>query len=166
MTPPAKKTPSKSVARVKKANSAAVLQEEQNALAMKAFQMRKAGASWWEIAENLKISEQQAGMLVHNRIKEAAKLVDEGTKRTMLAMEVDRLDTLQQAIWADAVGGDRQAIETALKIIQARAKVLGLETIPSSTVTNNTIVVAGTSEEYVAALKRVSELPIVSHEEM
>jgi hypothetical protein len=84
----------------------------------------------------------------------------------MLAMEVDRLDSLQQAIWTDAIGGDRQAIETALKIIQARAKVLGLETIPTNTVTNNTIVVAGTSEEYVAALKRVSELPIVEHEEM
>lgn len=164
MTPPAKKT-SKSVERVKKANTAAVLQEEQNALAMKAFQMRKAGASWWQIAEDLKISEQQAGMLVHNRIKEAAKLVDEGAKRTMLTMEVDRLDTLQQAIWNDAISGDRQAIETALKIIQARAKVLGLDSIPTSTVTNNTIVVAGTSEEYVAALKRVAELPVVDYEE-
>lgn len=165
MTPPAKKT-SKSVERVKKANTAAVLQEEQNKLAMQAFQMRKSGASWWQIAEELKISEQQAGMLVHNKIKEAARLVDEGAKRTMLAMEVDRLDSLQQAIWTDAIGGDRQAIETALKIIQARAKVLGLDSIPTSTVTNNTIVVAGTSEEYVAALKRVSELPLIDHEEI
>jgi hypothetical protein len=74
-------------------------------------------------------------------------------------MEVERLDTLQRAVWQDAIGGDIKAVETALRIIQARAKVLGLDNMPVNTVTNNTIVVAGTPEEYVSALRKVVEIP-------
>jgi orotate phosphoribosyltransferase-like protein len=166
MTPPAKKTASKNLAEVKKANNAALALEKENKLAMEAYQLRQAGVSWWDIAEQLKISEQYASNLVQHKIKEAARLVDEGIKKSMLTMEIDRLDSLQKAVWNDAMLGDRQAVETALKIIMARAKVLGLDAIPTSTVTNNTIVVSGTPDEYVNALKKVSELPIINHEDI
>lgn len=153
---PRKATTKKDVVAVKKANSAALLMEKQNEMARRALSMRKMGRSWWDIAESLQISENQASQLVSHAINQAAALVDEGMKRSLLAMEVERLDDLQAAIWADALGGDLKAVETTLKIIQARAKVLGLDNIQTTSVTNNTIVVAGTSEEYVAALKRVA----------
>ncbi|CAB4194596.1 hypothetical protein UFOVP1264_51 [uncultured Caudovirales phage] len=156
------KQPTKTaVAKIKKANAAAVLQEQQNEIARKAYEMRKSGKSWYQIAENLKITERNAAEQVANAISTAAAFVDEGTKQYLLAMEVERLDDLQQAVWQDAIGGDIKAVETALRIIQARAKVLGLENVTTSTVTNNTIVVAGTSEEYVSALRRVVELPAI-----
>jgi len=137
----------------------AIIQDERNEMARKALEMRRSGRSLWSIAEYLGISERKANTLIADTLKEAADLVDAGHKRSLLAMEVDRLDELQSAVWQDAISGDRQAVETALKIIQARAKVLGLDNMPTSTITNNTIVVAGTSEEYVAALRRVAELP-------
>jgi len=154
-----KASPTKAVAKAKKVNTMAIIQDERNEMARKALEMRRSGRSLWSIAEYLGISERKANTLIADTLKEAADLVDAGHKRSLLAMEVDRLDELQSAVWQDAISGDRQAVETALKIIQARAKVLGLDNMPTSTITNNTIVVAGTSEEYVAALRRVAELP-------
>ena len=157
MTTP-KKT-SSTVAKIKKANAVALVQEKENLLARKAYELRQQGESWWAIAEKLKITERQAGALVSDAISAAADLVNEGAKQSLLAMEVERLDTLQRAVWQDAIGGDIKAVETALRIIQARAKVLGLDNMPVNTVTNNTIVVAGTPEEYVSALRKVVEIP-------
>ena len=155
------KTPAKKKAAVvKAANSAALLMEERNEMARRALEMRKEGRSWWSIAEALKITEGQANTLVSQTIMQAANLVDHSMKRELLAMEVERLDDLQRAIWQDAIGGDLKAVEVALKVIQARVKTLGLDNIQSAAVTNNTIVVAGTSEEYINALRRVAQAPL------
>lgn len=153
----AKKTTKSEVAAVKKANSAALLMEQQNEKARQALEMRKAGQTWWYIAEKLKITETAASNLVSQAITAAANMVDEGAKRSLLALEIERLDELQRAVWTDAVTGDIRAVEAALKIIQARSKVLGLDNISNSTVTNNTIVVAGTSEQYVNALRQIAQ---------
>ena len=162
---PKKATTKKAVAQIKAASSAAILREQESINAHKALEMRRSGKTWWQIAETLKISERYAANLVHKALEEAANLVDHGAKQQLLALEVDRLDNLQQAVWQDAIGGDLKAVETALRIIQTRSKVLGLDNMPTSTVTNNTIVVTGTSEEYVAALRRVSEMPVLEIEE-
>lgn len=42
-------------------------------------------------------------------------------------LELERLNTLQNAIWAKAVGGDYKAIELCLKISERRVKMLGVE---------------------------------------
>lgn len=42
------------------------------------------------------------------------------------ALELYRLDRLQQALWEDAVSGDVGAIDAVLKIIDRRIKLLGL----------------------------------------
>lgn len=151
--PPKKKT---ELVAVHKANSAALLMEQQNEKARKALELRKAGHTWWHIAENLGVTETAASNLVSHAIAEAAAMVDEGAKRALLALEIERLDELQRAVWTDATSGDIRAVEAALKIIQARSKVLGLDNITGNTVTNNTIVVAGTSEQYVDALRKIA----------
>ena len=42
-------------------------------------------------------------------------------------MEVQRLDSLQAAVWADALAGDIKAVDAVLRIVQARVKLLGLD---------------------------------------
>jgi hypothetical protein len=42
--------------------------------------------------------------------------------------ELDRLDRLQRNVWAQALNGDLQAVQVALRIIDRRAKLLGLDT--------------------------------------
>lgn len=147
MTAPAKRQ----TAAAKKANDA----EKRAQMAKRAHQLRREGRSWWDIAEILGITEYAANRLVADRIAAAAELVDEHAKRELLTMEIDRLDTLQNAIWGDAVNGDRAAVETCLKIIQTRSKILGLDQATGQQVTNNTIVVPGNPSEYIAALKAV-----------
>jgi uncharacterized small protein (DUF1192 family) len=43
-------------------------------------------------------------------------------------LELSRLDAMQRAIWPKAMEGDSRAIETCLKILDQRAKYLGLNT--------------------------------------
>lgn len=143
------------LSRTKKALVEAEARARKNDLAIRAHQMRREGVPWWDIAEELGITEQVAARLVSDRIAAAAELVDQGQRRTLLTMELDRLDQLQRAVWADAIGGDTRAVETALKIIDKRARLLGLENATGQTVTNNTIVVPGNTVEYVAALRAV-----------
>jgi len=155
----------KQVATTKKALQAADAQYAENERIMTAYKMKKEGRSWWQIAEALKISEYQASRLVSQAITVASSLVDNAYKRELLSMELDRLDDLQRAVWQDAINGDLKAVETALKIIQTRAKVLGLDNVQSATVTNNTIVVAGTSEEYINALRQAAQKPLMIESE-
>jgi hypothetical protein len=65
-------------------------------------------------------------------------------------LELDRLNALQNAVWGMALSGELKAIETTLKIMQHRARLLqlGEESKDSS---NTTVIVAG--EDYVETLR-------------
>lgn len=43
------------------------------------------------------------------------------------ALELDRLDALQDALWDDAISGDMTSVDRVLKIITARCRLLGLD---------------------------------------
>lgn len=132
-----------------------------SAKALRAYELRSAGTPWWDIAEELGVTERYAASLVANKIASAARMVDEGVKQHLLAMEVERLDQLQRSVWDRALGGDLRAVDAVLRIITTRAKILGLENATASTVTNNTIVVAGNTDEYIAALQRATHQEVI-----
>ena len=44
-----------------------------------------------------------------------------------ILLEAERLDALQEGIWDKAVGGDSRAIEVTLKLLERRARLLGLD---------------------------------------
>jgi DNA-binding CsgD family transcriptional regulator len=89
--------------------------------------LRASGLSFREIARNLNVVPSTAYKAVarglaaaneHNR-EEAASLRD---------LEVMRLDQLQAALWTRAIDdGDHQAIDRVLRIMERRAKLLGLD---------------------------------------
>jgi uncharacterized protein (DUF1501 family) len=163
----AKKTAtSKSVAAVKKTTSAAVLRERENELAKKALEMRREGKTMSQVATELKLTVEDASNKVSNALKQAAALIDEGAKQEIMALEMDRYDLMQQNLWALALAGDIKAVETILKISDRRLRILGLDGSQTNSITNNTIVVAGTGDEYLSALKRIAETPkIIEYEE-
>lgn len=146
------------MSQTKQAIADAEKNERQAKLAKQAHQLRTEGASWFEIAEELRVTEDVASTLVANRVRAAAALVDEGSKRQILSLELERLDVLQRSVWTTAITGDTRSIDTALKIMAARAKLLGLDVgMNANQVTNNTIVIPGNPVEYVAALRAISE---------
>jgi hypothetical protein len=150
-----------SVKRVTKAKSAADLLEAQNKQARRAYELRQQGKSWWHIAEELGITESLAMARVDEAIRSASQLVDEYSKRSMLVMEVDRLDALQEAYWFNALSGDVKSAELILKISSQRSKLLGLDDITSQSANVHTVIVQGTSKEYIEALRVASERKVI-----
>ncbi|WP_438489567.1 helix-turn-helix domain-containing protein [Streptomyces sp. S186] len=93
----------------------------------KAIRMKIDGASYSEIATALGYSSRSAA---HMDVKRSLEkhVVEEGLAiEAWRELELARLDTLQQAIWGKAMSGDTRAIEAALKILDRRAKLLGLD---------------------------------------
>jgi orotate phosphoribosyltransferase-like protein len=140
-----------SAAATRKALEEADNLERTNQLALKAYRMRKRGASWWDIAEELKITEEAASTLVRHKIREAAALVDRGAKLELLQLEIERLDEMQWAVYDKATKGDLKAVETVLKIQAQRVRFMGLDTDDNLDAT--TIVVSTDPTEYIRALK-------------
>lgn len=61
------------------------------------------------------------------RALKAAEADLQESARTMLQLELERLNALQAGLWPDAMQGDTDAARTALKVMQRRAKYLGLD---------------------------------------
>jgi hypothetical protein len=152
------------------ATRAADLAEAEDIRTREAYDMRRAGASWWKIAEALSISEQNAKDRVTDAINTAADMVGEHRKRQMLMLQLDRLDELILAQyksateWGSKLDSEGNAVKVPPSIeagrhvadlVMKQAKLMGLDDMVSTTVTQQTVVVAGTSEEYVAALRLV-----------
>lgn len=139
---------------VTRANTAALLSEQRSNRSRKAYELRRDGKSWFEIAQAIGITELNARGLVATELAAAANAVTEGSRQELLAMELERLDALQNAHWANALLDVRVA-EFVLKVMRERIDLLDLRKAVTE-VTNNTLVVAGTSEEYVAALRAIA----------
>lgn len=154
-----------------KANAAALLAEAEDLRAKEAYELRRRGMPWWEIADRLNMSEAAVKNSVTSRIELAADMVGAHMKRQLLVMEVDRLDALMAAHWeratetrtvTDAEGNSRtvfpdlDAAKYVADIVMKRAKLLGLDDMAQVNVTQQTVVVGGTSEEYIAALRLIS----------
>ena len=79
------------------------------------------------------------------------------------AMELDRLDRLQQAVWVKAIKGDLKAVETAQKLTEARVRLAGIAARGESIMTESfdqTIEALATEPEdasIVASGRRIAE---------
>ena len=91
-----------------------------------AFELRKRGLSFDEIGDRLGITRQSAHALVTNMLTEMAEQTKTDVK-AVLEMELARLDTMIAALWTMAETGDLEAIDRAVKLMERRAKYLGLD---------------------------------------
>lgn len=91
-----------------------------------AFALRKAGATYDEIARQLGVSRQAAHKSVRRVLLRL--IADRNVDATdVLDLELARLDELLKAVWKRAREGDDAAIDRALKISHRRAQLLGLD---------------------------------------
>jgi hypothetical protein len=79
------------------------------------------------------------------------------------ATELARLDALQAAHWHAALGGDINAVNTCVRVILARVKLLGLDRPEAQGDRTPTVVLGPSSEEYVAGLKKLAAPPDCSY---
>lgn len=124
-------------------------------LAKRALRMKRSGMNLFDIAEALQMTEMASNATIRRGLEMAQATIGFAERRELLAVEVDRLDALQHAVWDDAMDGDVRAVEAALKVIAQRSRLLGLDQVDTGT-TSTTVVVAGNHEAYVAALEQAS----------
>jgi hypothetical protein len=120
-----------------------------------AHRLRIDGIPWSDIAISTGYaSAAVCQMAVTAFLQKAAVRRTPEQQHAALQLEVDRLDTLQRGCWQAATTGEVKSAQLALKIIVERAKLLGLDRVPEDA-QPQTIVIAGSEEEYIAGLKQV-----------
>ena len=109
----------------------------------RAVELAVAGASYGAIAAEVGYSHRgTAYKAVH---KALAERITEGVEQ-LRRLEAARLDALQAALWPQAMVGDTAAVNAVLRIIEQRARVLGIGAAgPTETGTRlpTTVVVSG-----------------------
>ena len=99
-----------------------------------ALELRRAGVSVARIVDRLKFTTaQQAERAIERAMKATGTPTDPADVR---ALELDRLDRLQQAVWTQAIGGDHKAIDQAQKLAEARVRLAGIAARGDSVMTN------------------------------
>ena len=130
-----------------------------------AHKLRLQGQSWEVIAKEVGFSSAAvASVETYRYLSKLTVLVSKERREESLTMELARLDELQASVWASAVSGDLNAIDRVLKIMQHRAKLIGLDLTIERT-TSTTIVVNGNSHDYITSL-RIASGEIVEGEEV
>jgi hypothetical protein len=128
----------------------------QDERAYAAHQLRLGGFTWTEVAARAGYANAaSANVEVKAFLQRAALMRDHSLRQEALDMEMDRLDALQSSAWGAAMTGDLKAIDTCLRVMGHRAKLLGLEYREEVSV-QRTIVVTGTTDQYVQTLKAIA----------
>jgi hypothetical protein len=121
---------------------------------VEAMRLRKRGLSCRAIGEQMGISEQRAWKLV---CKEFDRLNEKRSEKAtdVLRLELSRLDTMFSAVWENAKAGDLKAIAAALKIVERRAALLGLNLIRHEVKVSNehTVNICALIDQYAAELR-------------
>lgn len=90
----------------------------------KVLELRRTGAGWEAIAEVVGFSNASGAYKAYQRAIARVLVQPAEELRTQ---ELDRLDRLQRAYWADAMAGNVRAADFILRVIDKRCKILGIE---------------------------------------
>ncbi len=95
-------------------------------LQLQALELRRLGFGYREIAAHLEIGRTRAHQLVTAAMEDAKAQVAESVD-LIKAEEISRLDGLLRGVWPNARRGHLGAVDRVLKIMERRAKLLGLD---------------------------------------
>lgn len=96
-----------------------------------ALELRKQGLTYGQIGDLLGISEMGAHKCVNRALnKFRTEMAEEAADVRQL--ELERLDALFAGVWMKALSGDPASMGSALKVMERRAKLLGLDAATKS----------------------------------
>ncbi len=96
-----------------------------------ALELRKGGASYRAIAARLGVNEKTAWQDVQKALRALAAL-EQASAEEYRALELARLDNLQAAHWRMAMQGNIKSTQIVLRIMERRARLLGLDIQPGA----------------------------------
>jgi hypothetical protein len=88
-----------------------------------ALDLRKRGLTYPQIAKAMSVSLGTAHKLVQTAISDIPKELAEDVR----LLELERLDRMLAGMWPKAIAGDPKAVAAAVKIMDRRAKYLGID---------------------------------------
>ncbi len=91
-----------------------------------ALRLRQTGATFEDIGKTLEITPQAAHKAVKRALANLNKTIMLEADQTR-ALELVRLDRLTMALWSSAIAGGFGAIDRLIKIMERRAKLIGLD---------------------------------------
>lgn len=93
----------------------------------KAIKLRLAGLDWQEIADRLEYSSRGSACADVSRALEQHRKEEATAVEELRQTEALRLDRLMAGLWPKAAAGNVRAAEAALKVIDRRCKLWGLD---------------------------------------
>jgi hypothetical protein len=99
---------------------------------LQALELRKAGATYQVIADQLGYASPRGA---HKAVASALKATLREPADGLRELELARLDSALLAIWRRVQSGDDKAIDRLVRIMERRAKLLGLDEPPRTKVT-------------------------------
>lgn len=94
--------------------------------AAKALELRAEGMTFDEIAKELGYSGRQGA---HDAVIRSLKAILREPAEHLITLDLERLDKIWQVHYLNAQSGDVQALAGCLKIMERRAKLLGLDVV-------------------------------------
>ncbi|TQF04770.1 hypothetical protein E6W39_24255 [Kitasatospora acidiphila] len=92
-----------------------------------AVELRIQGKSWQEIADLLGYDSKGTACNDVRRALQKAVQALAVPMEEYRQLELDRLDKMQDALWPKVLEGDTKAVDTTLRLMDRRAKLLGLD---------------------------------------
>jgi hypothetical protein len=89
-----------------------------------ALRLRKGGATYEDISRALGLGSTAAA---HGLVRYALHKVIREPAEQVLRLELQRYDALLAGLWAKAEAGNEDAVETCLRVMSARQKLLGID---------------------------------------
>jgi hypothetical protein len=91
---------------------------------IKVLEARRAGLTWDQIAQRVGYADASGAYLAYKR---AIKRTMQQPADELRTAELDRIDRLQLAVWSNAMKGDTKSVLTIIRLMERRAKLLGLD---------------------------------------
>ena len=119
-----------------------------------AYKLKMAAWDWAKVAEAVGYSGAvSAAVSVRAYVQREAARVGADQRAEILQLEHDRLEALIEAYWPLALSGDHKSAELVLKVVGQQIKLYNLDAEQDRTVEHRTLVISGSSEEFIEKLK-------------
>lgn len=123
----------------------------------RAVELRKAGATYRQISEQLGYSSEKTA---HKLVKDAIKVTLNEKTDELRTLQYERLNHMMLVLWPKVQSGDERAITTALGIMDKMDRLYGVEAPQridvDHGVANAVFVVDGDKDNYIAQLRKMA----------
>lgn len=117
---------------------------------LEALDLREAGLTYRQIGARLGVSHTAAHNMVMKALQDTHDKLDEKSS-AVLRMELDRLDRMHLGLWPKAAAGSPQHVDRVLRVMERRARLLGLDAPTKSQIN---VDVTTLTDEQLEALAR------------